>query len=310
MFSIVRDDAKFAAEVIPQYCDHSKFASLLQQLSGFRKVQPNAVRKADFDESTTNHKLFMNGSLKRDAKELILKFKSLQKQEHRVTHLEGKVMSITTKMKVLEDTNSLLENKLVILEQHLKLDLSQHARSMEDKVELEQSSPVKKSRASSPSSAVLEQRSHNIHFSRKKTADDCNSLQTHNAAFPNLIQASLPTIPSHAPSASSLNEAEVLSRESEPSYVCISELSSEPSSLPTLPKITDVKLNVRQDKVDVQVQKRTVESHTSTQNKPPPSNQTPLSATTNEIDDFLDLDASFSLSEASSEVNTQTWDLV
>jgi len=293
---VVEDEAKIAEELIPQSFDHNKVASFLRQINchGFRKVQPNDLRKADFNESKTNHRTFMNGSLKRDAKELICKFKRLKEQERRVAYLEGKVMSLTGKMEVLEDTNSLLEKKLLTLEQHVQ--------NMEDKDELDQSS-MNKSRASTPSSAIMEQQSHST------IERNCNSLQTHNIALPISSQDSRTPLP-QCPSSASLNVAEVFSRESEPSYVHISEFSSEPLSVPTLPKNTDAKLSVRQGMVDVQKQKRMVETHSCTQNESPHGNRPLLSTVTNEMGESLDLDASFSPSRASSPINTQTWDII
>lgn len=302
---VVKDEAKFAVDVIPQYFDRRKCGSFVRQLKGygFRKGPTNAVRNADFDESTTNHRIFIRkGHFKPDAKELC-KIKRLidpsaQKQEHKVAYLEGEVMSLTGKMKVVEDKYLLIGNKILALEQRLKLDLSQRVQNMEDKVELDQSSSMTVPRASALSSAVLEQLNRNVNILRKKAADDSNSVQTHNKTFPNLLPLS--------------NVTEVFSRESEPSY--ISELSStttpEPSSLPTLSIKTDIKLIVRQDVVDAQEEQCGVESHTNTNNGPRPGNQPPMSTPTNETDEFLDLGTSFSLSRASSTIDAQTWDLV
>lgn len=70
---VIKDQDRFAAEIIPQYFDHNKFSSFARQLNfyGFRKIQSKPIRNEDFDVSTAKYVTFFNEKFKRDRYDLL-----------------------------------------------------------------------------------------------------------------------------------------------------------------------------------------------------------------------------------------------
>jgi len=103
----VKDTAKFAAEVIPQYFDHRNFSSFTRQLNfyGFQKIQDRPIRKSDIVKSTAKHVKFCHDDFKRDQPELLRNIQrstrregcvvNAQQQQRQINELKVQVASYT-----------------------------------------------------------------------------------------------------------------------------------------------------------------------------------------------------------------------
>lgn len=104
---VVKDPDTFAAKVIPEYFDHSKFSSFSRQLNfyGFKKVPMKAVRTSEYDKESSKHVRFYNEKFKRGRKDLL-------SQIHRSTRNSNNVNNQSQEIKTLKDRVSTLETQL------------------------------------------------------------------------------------------------------------------------------------------------------------------------------------------------------
>lgn len=70
---VIKDQAVFAKDIIPQFFDHNKFTSFARQLNfyGFRKMQSRAIYKGDVNKETAKYVTFFNEKFKRDRPDLL-----------------------------------------------------------------------------------------------------------------------------------------------------------------------------------------------------------------------------------------------
>jgi len=117
---VVKDQKRFAKEVISLFFNHENFASFDRQLNtyGFRKVQVKPVRNSDIDESTMNHVTFFNENFKRDSPKLHAKIQrptkglsgpTVHEQQHQIDSLKGKVQQLNARLEIMERRFSYLE---------------------------------------------------------------------------------------------------------------------------------------------------------------------------------------------------------
>jgi len=129
---VVKDQTRFAKEVIPLFFDHQKFASFARQLNfyGFRKVQVKPVRNSDIDESTMNHVTFFHENFKRDSTELLAKIQrstkgantpTVQEQQRQINSLKAEVVSYKGEVQQLNARLEVMERRFSYLEKHLNL---------------------------------------------------------------------------------------------------------------------------------------------------------------------------------------------
>jgi len=130
---VVKDQTRFANDVIPKYFDHKKFASFARQLNfyGFRKVQDKAVKHADIDKNKVHHVTYCNEHFKRDKPELLCKIQRStknagnapngQEQQSQINTLKAEVASYQEQVQKLNTRLEFMERRFSYLERHLNL---------------------------------------------------------------------------------------------------------------------------------------------------------------------------------------------
>jgi len=124
---VVRDPDLFAASIIPQFFDHSKFSSFARQLNfyGFRKMQSKPIRNSDFDANTARHVTFFNENFKRGKCDLL---KNIQRSTRGGGNAPGQdqqreIQSLKEKVAALEMTISDMGGQMEERMRRLELDM-------------------------------------------------------------------------------------------------------------------------------------------------------------------------------------------
>jgi len=121
---VVKDPDLFAASIIPQFFDHSKFSSFARQLNfyGFRKMQSKPIRNSDFDANTARYVTFFNENFKRGKCELLRNIQRStrgggntpgQDQQREILALKDKVMTLEM---TISDMGGQMEERMRRLE--------------------------------------------------------------------------------------------------------------------------------------------------------------------------------------------------
>jgi len=143
---VVKDQTRFAHEVIPEYFEHSKFASFARQLNfyGFNKIQTKPIKHSDRDKSTMHHVTYCNENFKRDALELLFKIQRstkgpnvphAQDQQRQIASLKGDVELYKGEVQQLNDRIAIMERRFSNLEKQLNLDQTQSSQSLKYRYE-------------------------------------------------------------------------------------------------------------------------------------------------------------------------------
>jgi len=130
---VVKDKKKLAKQVIPNYFDHSKFASFDRQLNfyGFRKIQNKPVWNRDYDPKTAEYAIYHNENFKRGRTDLLLNIERSTKQKNdtnkseEVNSLHERVTELTSRVDTLEQklvqNNSMWEYRFAVLQRQMTL---------------------------------------------------------------------------------------------------------------------------------------------------------------------------------------------
>jgi len=199
---IVKDKDQFAMDVIPEYFEHSNFASFARQLNiyGFRKVKAQPLRKADIDEREANYEKFSHENFKRDKKELLREIHrskrggantdNSQEQQYQNECLEEEIVAYKGEVMKLTDRVIYLENKFGHIEKQLGQLLN--SRSMKCKFKQDRRSSIDGQTFSRGVSWI------NIPLTPNKTVHLYRQSFTHNNNVPNTSHlTSLPTLLPH-----------------------------------------------------------------------------------------------------------------
>lgn len=112
---VVKDKKKLAKYVIPNYFEHSKFASFDRQLNfyGFRKIQNKPVWNKDYDPKTAEYAIYHNENFKRGRTDLLLKIERSTKNKTTTNKSDEEVNTLKEKVSSLSDEVDSLKQELV-----------------------------------------------------------------------------------------------------------------------------------------------------------------------------------------------------
>lgn len=112
---VVKDKKKLAKHVIPNYFEHSKFASFDRQLNfyGFRKIQNKPIWNKDYDPKTAEYAIYHNENFKRGRTDLLLKIERSTKNKTTTNKSDEEVNTLKEKVSSLSDEVDSLKQELV-----------------------------------------------------------------------------------------------------------------------------------------------------------------------------------------------------
>jgi len=144
---IIKDQERFAEEVIPKFFTHKNFNSFTRQLHyyRFRKLQLGAIYKDDVNSENAKHFVFMNPKFQRGKPELLTDIQRSTKGDgyNEATYQEqqNEIMLLKQKVMYLESMNEQYNNRLMALEFRLLNSENEHKGVQQHEKRVRKDSP-------------------------------------------------------------------------------------------------------------------------------------------------------------------------